>query len=97
MVREGRSERRMLDRGIEAVLSTKSLVKLNPGDTLLIAAHFGFSGDMICSISYGSRAYALTVFIHDLLQITNPEYVEAAATKRFAGASSTSCTFLAIY
>jgi len=83
MVREGRTERPMLDRAIEAVLSTKSLVELNPGDTLLIAGAFWIYGRYDLLNQLRQHGVRVTVFIHDLLQITNPEYVEAAVTRAF--------------
>jgi glycosyltransferase involved in cell wall biosynthesis len=83
LVGSGRSNRELLDRGLQAVVASRSSVTPNPGDTLLIPGAFWIYQryDLPNMLRYAG--VRVVVFIHDLIQVTDPEFVEPAATTVF--------------
>ena len=79
----GRGDRRMLDRALDAVIRSRSLAALHARDTLLISGAFWiYQRYDLLNILRQNGVY-VAVFVHDLIQITNPEFVEPAATTVF--------------
>jgi glycosyltransferase involved in cell wall biosynthesis len=83
LVGSGRSNRDLLDRALDAVLGSRSSVTLRAGDTLLIAGAFWIYQRYDLPNMLRHAGVRVTVFIHDLIQITDPEFVEPAATTVF--------------
>ena len=75
--------REMLDRILAAVKTSRKIVTLNPGDTLLIAGAFWIYQRYDLLNDLRQNGVLVAIFIHDLIQITNPEFVEIAATEVF--------------
>jgi glycosyltransferase involved in cell wall biosynthesis len=80
IVVDGKHSREIIDRAIEAVLNSKKLIRVKESDTLLIAGAFWIYQryDLLNKLRH--EGVRISVFIHDLIQITNPEFVEPAAT-----------------
>jgi len=76
----GKHSRHIIDRALEAVLNSKKLIRVKKSDTLLIAGAFWIYQryDLLNKLRH--EGVRISVFIHDLIQITNPEFVEPAAT-----------------
>jgi glycosyltransferase involved in cell wall biosynthesis len=83
LVGRGRSNRDLLDRALNAVLGSRSSVTLRAGDTLMIAGAFWIYQRYDLPNMLRHAGVRVTVFIHDLIQITDPEFVEPAATTVF--------------
>jgi len=83
LVTSGRSNRDLLDRGLNAVLGSRSSVTTRSGDILLIAGAFWIYQryDLLNMLRHAGLRVA--IFIHDLIQITDPAFVEPAATTVF--------------
>ena len=77
------SSRELLDNTIQAIIASRGLVNPEPGDMIVIAGAFWvFPGyDLISRLH--ARGVRFGVFIHDLIQIKNPEYVHTEATLEF--------------
>ncbi len=77
------AERELLDNSIRAVYKSRRLVHPQSGDLFVIAGAFWIYAhyDLINEIR--RRGVYFGIFIHDLIQISNPEYVHAEATKVF--------------
>jgi glycosyltransferase involved in cell wall biosynthesis len=82
-VASGRNNRENLDRALEGVLGSRSPTVLKAGDTLLIPGAFWIYQRYDLLNIMRQNGVRVTVFIHDLIQITNPEFVEPAATTVF--------------
>jgi glycosyltransferase involved in cell wall biosynthesis len=80
---KARSDRGKLDRAIDAVYASRSPVELASGDTFAIAGAFWIyvHFDMVRRLR--EKGVKFVVFIHDLIQISHPEYVHEAATLVF--------------
>ncbi len=83
MVVTGQTQRDRLDTVLSQVVSAKSEVLLTPGDTLVIAGAFWIYQRYDLLNALRQAGIRVTVFIHDLIQVTNPEFVESAATTVF--------------
>jgi glycosyltransferase involved in cell wall biosynthesis len=83
LVTSGRSDRQSIDRLLDSLRASQSLVMLKLGDTLVIPGAFWIYQryDLLNILRHSGVRVA--VFIHDLIQITNPEFVEPAATTVF--------------
>ena len=77
------TSREMLDRALAAVKGSRTPVALKPGDTLLIAGAFWIYQRYDLLNDLRQKGVLVAIFIHDLIQITNPEFVETAATDVF--------------
>ena len=77
------AERELLDNTIRAVYNSRRLVQVQSGDVFVIAGAFWIYAhyDLINEIRRPAAYFG--IFIHDLIQISNPEYVHAEATKVF--------------
>lgn len=78
--RAGRSD---IDAALMAVLRSRRIIRPNPGDTFIIAGAFWIYRRYDLLNAMRRRGINVAVFIHDLIQITHPAYVEAAATAVF--------------
>jgi glycosyltransferase involved in cell wall biosynthesis len=76
-------DRTMIDRAIAAVYETRSEVWPNPGDIFLVAGAFWIYPHYDVIRTYRKKGMRFGVFIHDLIQIRNPEYVQQAAVDKF--------------
>jgi glycosyltransferase involved in cell wall biosynthesis len=83
LVTSGRSDRDMIDRAIDSLIASQSLTTLKVGDTLLIPGAFWIYQRYDLLNILRQSGVRVTVFIHDLIQVTNPEFVEPAATAVF--------------
>lgn len=79
----GRCNREMLDRALDGVIRSRSSAALHARDTLLISGAFWIYQRYDLLNILRQNGVRVTVFIHDLIQITNPEFVEPAATTVF--------------
>ena len=76
-------DRQTIDRALGAVLAARSLVKLKAGDTLLIPGAFWIYQRYDLLNTLRQNGVLVTVFIHDLIQITDPQIVANSATRDF--------------
>jgi glycosyltransferase involved in cell wall biosynthesis len=77
------SERTLLDTAISAVYNSRHPVHPKSGDVFVIAGAFWIYVHYDLINNMRRRGVYFGVFIHDLIQISNPEYVHAEATKVF--------------
>ena len=75
--------RERLNTLLDAIRSSLRAIELEPGSVFLMAGAFWIvkSYDLLKTLR--QRGVAITVFIHDLIQIDNPEYVDEKATHAF--------------
>jgi glycosyltransferase involved in cell wall biosynthesis len=80
---ESRTDRVVLDKIIQAIFTSRELVSPEAGDMVVIAGAFWvFPGyDLIGRLR--TQGVKFAVFIHDLIQIKQPEYVHWEATVEF--------------
>jgi tetratricopeptide (TPR) repeat protein/glycosyltransferase involved in cell wall biosynthesis len=83
LVTSGRSDRDALDRALQAVLGSRAIARLKFGDTLLIPGAFWIYQRYDLLNILRQSGVRVAVFIHDLIQVSNPEFVEPAATTVF--------------
>lgn len=72
-----------LSQAVDAVVKSKYLVDLSARDTLLISGAFWIFQRYDLLNSLRQKGVIVTVFIHDLIQVTDPQFVEPAATTVF--------------
>lgn len=80
---ERRAGRTDIDAALVAVLRSRRIIRPNPGDTFIIAGAFWIYRRYDLLNAMRRRRVNVAVFIHDLIQITDPAYVEPAATEVF--------------
>ena len=75
--------RERVDRLLEAIRTSLRAIDPEPGSILLIAGAFWIvkSYDLLKTLR--QKGVAISVFVHDLIQIDNPEYVDEKATHAF--------------
>jgi len=75
--------RERLDRLLDAIHSTLRAIEIEPGSVFLMAGAFWIvkSYDLLRTLR--QKGVVVTVFVHDLIQIDNPEYVDEKATHAF--------------
>ena len=75
--------RERLDRLLEAIRSSLRAIEIAPGSVFLMAGAFWIvkSYDLLRALR--QKGVIVTVFVHDLIQIDNPEYVDEKATHAF--------------
>ncbi len=78
-----RADRTPLNKAIEAVYASRKLVEPKSGDTFAIAGAFWIYAHFDMVRQMRDRGVKFVVFIHDLIQISHPEYVHEAATLVF--------------
>jgi glycosyltransferase involved in cell wall biosynthesis len=83
LVTSGRGDRDMIDRALASLTASHSLVRLRAGDTLLIPGAFWIYHRYDLLSILRQSGVRVAVFIHDLIQVTNPELVEPLATSIF--------------
>ncbi len=82
-LREAGADRPRLDKAIDAVFASRKLVEPKKGDIFAIAGAFWIYAhfDMLRRLRESGVAFVL--FVHDLIQISHPEFVHEAATLTF--------------
>ena len=75
--------REAVDRALDVIYATREGVSPKAGDAFLIAGAFWIFHRYDILSQLRRAGVHVTVFIHDLIQVTNPEYVESAATTVF--------------
>lgn len=80
---ENTGNRHALDRALEAVRASAQVVKLHKADTLLIPGAFWIYPRYDLLITLRQSGVQIGTFIHDLIQVTNPEFVAPDATAAF--------------
>jgi len=82
-LREAGVDRPRLDKAIDAVFASRKLVEPKKGDIFAVAGAFWIYAhfDMLRRLRESGVAFVL--FIHDLIQISHPEFVHEAATLTF--------------
>jgi glycosyltransferase involved in cell wall biosynthesis len=83
LVMDGCRDRPALDRAIDAVIRSRSPIEMQAHDTLLIAGAFWIYHRYDLLGILRQKNTNVTAFVHDLIQIANPEFVEEGATKEF--------------
>ena len=78
-----RADRAPLMKAIEAVYNSRRLVEPKAGDVFAIAGAFWIYQHFDMVRDLRGRGVRFVVFIHDLIQISHPEYVHEAATLTF--------------
>ncbi|MCI4677315.1 glycosyltransferase [Rhodoblastus acidophilus] len=78
-----RAGRANLDKAIDAVYASRKLVAPKPGDIFTIAGAFWIYAHFDMVRRLRESGVGFVVFIHDLIQISHPEYVHEAATLAF--------------
>ena len=73
----------MIDKAIVAVYETRFEVWPKQGDIFLVAGAFWIYPHYDVIRAYRKKGMRFGVFIHDLIQIRNPEYVQQAAIDKF--------------
>jgi len=75
--------RERLDRLLQAIRLSLRAIEIEPGSVFLMAGAFWIvkSYDLLRTLR--QNGVVVTVFIHDLIQIDNPEYVDEKATHAF--------------
>ncbi len=83
VLREAGVDRPRLDKAIEAVLASRTPVEPKRGDIFAIAGAFWVFThfDMLRRLRENGVAFVL--FVHDLIQLSHPEFVFEAATRQF--------------
>lgn len=77
------NDRTMIDKAIVAVYETRFEVWPKQGDIFLVAGAFWIYPHYDVIRAYRKKGMRFGVFIHDLIQIRNPEYVQQAAIDKF--------------
>jgi tetratricopeptide (TPR) repeat protein len=77
------SDRGQLNKVIAAVERSRKLVMLGAGDCLTIPGAFWISQNYEMVQRLRSRGVKFVVFVHDLIQLTYPQYVHAGVIKPF--------------
>ncbi len=80
---DARLDRTALDRAIDAVYSSRELVFPAADDVFVIAGAFWIYSDYDILMAMRRRGVRVVAFIHDLIQISHPEFVHVDATERF--------------
>lgn len=76
-------DRRKLDKLISAVYNSRSVVYPGTGDIFVIAGAFWIYPHYDLIAELRARGVGFGLFIHDLIQVTNPDYVQHVATVVF--------------
>jgi glycosyltransferase involved in cell wall biosynthesis len=79
-------DRAQLDRLISAILADKKPIKLKFGDSFAIVGAFWLQRNYDLLNDLRRADVNVYVFIHDLIQIRNPEYVHETANREFSRA-----------
>ena len=83
LVTGGHGNRDMIDRALDALIASRSLATPKAGDTLLIPGVFWMYQRYDLLNSLRQSGVRVTVFIHDLIQVTKPELAEPNARTVF--------------
>ncbi len=78
-----KADRQALDRAIREIYEVRTRVEPAAGDIFTIAGAFWTYEDYDLLIKLRRTGVAVVNFIHDLIQISNPEFVFEAATRQF--------------
>lgn len=76
-------DRKHLDRLLEAIQSSLRAIDPAPGSIILIAGAFWIVASYDLLMALRRRGVIVGIFIHDLIQIDNPEFVHKEATESF--------------
>ncbi len=79
----GGKSREEIDEGLRALHGSRRIVEPQAGDDFTIAGAFWIYPNYDAVRNLRARGVRFVVFIHDLIQITHPQYVERAANERF--------------
>jgi hypothetical protein len=82
-VATGNPDRSTLDKLLEAIDRSKILAQPQPGDVIILPGAFWIYHHYELLDKLRSRGVYIAVFIHDLIQVRNPEYVEKDASDIF--------------
>ena len=82
-LQEGAGDRTSLNKAIDAVYASRKLVEPKGGDTFVIAGAFWIYPHYDMVRRFREDGVKFVVFIHDLIQISHPEFVHEAATLTF--------------
>jgi len=83
MMLAGNPERKTLDGILSAIESSKQPATIGAGDILAIPGAFWIVADFDLINVLRQRGATIVVFVHDLIQATNPEYVHHGANEAF--------------
>ena len=83
LIMDGCRDRSILDRALDSVVRSKYSIEMRSGDTFLIVGAFWIYRRYDLLSILRQKNTNVAVFIHDLIQIANPEFVEKGATKEF--------------
>jgi len=78
-----RPDREQLDRLLLAIQASLRTIEPEPGSLMLIAGAFWIVNSYDLLKALRQRGVIVTIFIHDLIQINNPEVVHKEATESF--------------
>ncbi len=82
-IEHSKPTREHLDRLLRVTLDGLRSVRAHPGDTFLMTGAFWISHNYDLLKTLRMQDVTVSVFIHDLIQINNPGYVQPAATNVF--------------
>lgn len=82
-VTSGQANRSVLDKLVAAIEQSRRPLRPNQGDVLIIPGAFWIYRHYDLLRDLRSRGVCIAVFIHDLIQARNPEYVHKGATAAF--------------
>jgi glycosyltransferase involved in cell wall biosynthesis len=77
------SSRDEINERVHAVYATRRIVEPQAGDDFAIAGAFWIYASYDVIRNLRANGVRFTLFIHDLIQISHPQYVHEAASKRF--------------
>lgn len=82
-IEDGTATRASLDEALVEIMGRSIIEQPKPGDTYFMPGAFWIYESHDYIIEWKKIGVTATLFVHDLIQISNPEYVHADANKRF--------------
>lgn len=76
-------DRHLLDQKIQAVFDSRFSINPEPDDMIVVAGAFWIYPHYDAIMHLRQRGVRFGLFVHDLIQVRMPEYVERAATDKF--------------
>lgn len=83
LMQSGRKTRDEIAEAVRAVYATRRAVEPQSGDDFAISGSFWIYPNYDAVRNMRANGVRFVLFIHDLIQITHPQYVERAANERF--------------
>jgi glycosyltransferase involved in cell wall biosynthesis len=82
-IEDGTATRASLDEALAEIMETSNFVHPRPGETYFIPGAFWIYENHDHIVEWKKLGVFVALFIHDLIQISHPEYVNADVNRRF--------------